>query len=73
MYKSFLDLTANINVITAIITGKIAKTIASALEKTERVKTESYEILKETDFLNAKNSLLSKINSRIKMEEKKLQ
>lgn len=30
------------------------------------------EILKETDFLNAKNSLLSKINSRIKKEEKKL-
>ena len=28
---------------------EIAKTIASALEKTERVKTESYEILKETD------------------------
>ncbi len=30
------------------------------------------EILKETDFLNIKNSLLSKINSKIKKEEKKL-
>jgi 1-deoxy-D-xylulose-5-phosphate reductoisomerase len=28
---------------------EIAKTIKSALEQTERIKTESYEILKETD------------------------